>query len=141
MPTYSHVNTFIQSLKTGETNTTKTFAKALKAKGVSVIRDRSSVDPALSKALKAVLKEYGMKAAEIAHVENEWPAAKRNQARLWVLAAVAARRKVAFSWELFSGDEPANRRDQPAAPEPVTIVFRSPRAGVRFTEADVHVTR
>ncbi len=139
MPAYSHVNTFIRSLRTGETNITKTFAKALKARGVSAINARSSVDPTLSSQLKGILAQYGMKPAEIAHLD-QWPAAKRNQARLWVLAAVGARREVAFSWELFSGDEPANRREQPAAPEPVTIVFRSPRAGVRFTEADVHVT-
>ena len=140
MPAFSHVNTFIRSLRTGETNITKTFAKALKARGVSAISARSSVDPTLSSQLKGILAQYGMKPAEIAHLENEWPAAKRNQARLWVLAAVADRREVAFSWELFSGDKPANRREQPARPKPVTIVFRSPRSGVRFTAADVHVT-
>ncbi len=141
MPAYSHVRTFIKSLQTGETNTTKTFAKALKARGVGAISDRSSVDPDLSDQLKRIFARYGMKPAEIAHVEHEWPAEKRNQVRLWVLAAVAANRKVAFSWELFSGDDPANRREQPASPEPITIVFRSPRAGVRFSAAEVHVNR
>ena len=144
MPVYSSVKAFIDSLKTGDTNTTKTFTRALRARGVSAISDRSSVDPNLSAELKRILARFGMKPEEIAHVENEWPAEKRNQVRLWILAAVAANRKVAFSWELFAGADTANRREQPATPEPITIVFRSPRAGVRLSpgrSAQIHVRR
>ncbi len=145
MPVYSSLRTFIDSLKTGDTNTTKTFARALAAPGsVGAIRDKASVDPHLSDQLKAILAEHGMRPEEIAHVENEWPAAKRNQARLWVLAAVAAGREVTFKWELFDGDDPANRRNQPPPPQPIRITFRSPGKGVRLSQShsgQVHVDR
>ena len=133
MPVYSNLRTFIDSLNTGETNITKTFAKALAAEGVDEIRERASVDPHLSDQLKDILAKHGMKPEEIAHVENEWTGEKRNEVREWVLAADAASRSVAFSWELFAGDDPANRREDPGAPEPVSVTFLSPRKGVNLS--------
>ncbi len=141
MPVYSSLRTFIKSLKTGETNTTQTFARALAAEGVDPISNKASVDPHLSAQLKDILARHGMTPGEIDHVKK-WPANKRNQARLWILAAVAANRSVAFSWELFDGNVSANRRNQPPPPEPVRITFRSPREGVTLSQShagQVHV--
>jgi len=104
----------------------------------------ASVDPTLSAQLKAKFAQYGMKADEIKHVEDEWPPAKRNQVRLWVLAAVAAGRTVTFSWDLFAGDDPANRRNQPPPPQSIRITFRSPGQGVRLSQShsgQIHVDR
>ena len=133
MPAYSNLSTFIKTLKTGETNITKTFRKALRKEGVDLIRERSSVDPHLSDDLKAILAKHGMKPEEIDHVENEWPPEKRNEARMWVVGAVDADRSVAFSWELFAGKNPANGMDDPGAPDPVRVTFRSPRKGVQLS--------
>jgi len=141
MPVYSSLRTFIKALKSGETNTTQTFARALAAEGVDPIKNKSSVDPHLSAQLEGILVSHGMSPGEIDHVKK-WPAAKRNQARLWVLAAVAAGRSVAFSWELFDGTVSANRRSQTPPSEPVRITFRSPREGVTLSQShagQVHV--
>ncbi len=132
MPAYSSIKTFIQSLRTGETNITITLARAVAAEGVDNIRDPASVNPHLSNWLRGVLAAHGMRPAEITHVDN-WPPAKKEEARAWVVAAVDASRSVAFAWELFGGDDPANRRDDPGAPQPVSITFRSPRRGVRLS--------
>jgi hypothetical protein len=144
MPVYSSLRTFIDSLKTGETNITKTIAKALAAEGVGPISQESSVKPNLSDDLKNIFTQYGMKSEEIAHIENEWTGEKRNEVRLWILAADAASQGVAFSWELFAGDDPANRKDDPGAPGPVSVTFRSPRKGVKLSwlnYGQVHVDR
>ncbi len=141
MPVYSSLRTFIKSLKTGETNTTQTFARALAAEGVDPISNKASVDPHLSAQLKDILARHGMSPGEIDHVKK-WPADKRNQARLWVLAAVAAGRTVLFKWELFDEDVSANRRNQSPSSEPVRITFRSPREGVTLSQShagQVHV--
>ncbi len=141
MPAYSRLRTFINSLKSGETNTTQTFARALAAEGVGPISDKDSVDPHLSIQLQGILASHGMSPGEIDHVKK-WPAAKRNQARLWVLTAVAAGRGVAFSWELFDGTVSTNRRSQTPPSEPVRITFRSPREGVTLSQShsgQVHV--
>lgn len=132
MPAYSSLRTFIESLRTGETNITQTFARALAAEGVDPIRDRDSVDPALSTTVKELLSKHRMKPAEINHIEDHWTAAQRNEVREWILAAVAADRDVTFSWELFAGRDTGNRRDDPGAPAPVSITFLSPREGVNL---------
>ncbi len=144
MPAYSSLRTFINSLKSGETNITKTFRKALRKEGVDLIRERSSVDPHLSDDLKAKLAEHGMESDEIDHLENEWPPEKRNEARMWVVDAVDANRSVAFAWELFAGENPANSMDDPGAPDPVRVTFLSPRQGLRLSwlnYGEVHVDR
>ena len=141
MPVYSSLRTFIKALKSGETNTTQTFARALAAEGVDPIKNKSSVDPHLSAQLEGILASHGMSPGEINHVKK-WPAAKRNQARLWVLAAVRANRSVAFSWELFDGTVSTNGRSQTPVSAPVRITFRSPRAGVTLSQShggQVHV--
>ena len=133
MPAYSSLKTFIQSLKTGETNITKTFAKALAAEGVDNISDDTCIDPHLSDWLKSALAKHGMKPEEIAHLENDWPMEKKKEVRLWIVSAVQASRSVAFSWELFAGANPSNRKDDGDPPEPVSITFQSPRKGVRLS--------
>lgn len=133
MPAYSSLRTFIEALRTGDTNITRTLRRAIAREGVALIRDRASVDPHLSDDLREVLARYGMATEEIDHIENEWPPEKRNEAREWVLAAADENRSVAFSWELFAGANPANRMDDPGAPEPVLITFQSPRKGVNLS--------
>ncbi len=144
MPAYSSLRTFIESLRTGETNITQTFARALAAEGVGPIRDRDSVDPVLSPTVKGLLSKHGMKPVEIRHVEDHWPPGQRNEVREWILAAVAAGRDVTFSWELFAGRDTGNRRDDPGAPAPVSIAFLSPREGVNLRGPNfgqVHIDR
>jgi hypothetical protein len=133
MPAYSNLSTFIHSLKTGETNITKTLAMALAAEGVGPISEQSSVDPNLSDELKNIFAQYGMKPEEIAHIENEWTGELRNEVREWIVAANLASQSVTFSWELFAGDDPANRKEDPGAPNPVSVTFLSPRKGVKLS--------
>jgi hypothetical protein len=132
MPAYSTLRAFIDSLRTGETNITQTFARALAAEGVGPIGNRDSVDPKLSDTVKGLLRKHHMKPAEIEHVDEHWTGAQRNEVREWILAAVAAGRDVTFSWELFAGSATGNRRDDPGAPAPVSITFLSPREGVNL---------
>lgn len=144
MPAYSSLKTFVRSLRTGDTNITLTLAKAVAAEGVDNIRDPSSVNPHLSVWVRGALAKHGMQPEEIDHIDNEWPEAKKEEARDWVVRAVDASQSVAFSWELFDGEHPANRKDDPGAPEPVRITFRSPRKGVRLSALNygqIHVDR
>jgi hypothetical protein len=143
MPAYSSLRTFFESLKSGETNITKTLKRALDGQGTGLIRNKVSVDPILSPAIRIQLENYGMSLEEIEHVANDWPADKRDQVRKWVLAAIAAGRPVEFYWELHEGLDPENRRDLKGT-GPVKITFLSPRAGVHLSPShfgQVHVDR
>lgn len=143
MPAFSSLRTFFDSLTSGETNITKTLKKALDGQGTGLISNKVSVDPTLSLAIRTQLEIYGMSIEEIDHVANDWPPAKRNQVRNWVLAAITAGRTVEFYWELHAGPEPDNKRDQTGT-GPVKITFLSPRAGVHLSRShsgQVHVDR
>ncbi len=135
MPAYSTLKKFIEALSTGETHITQTLAKALVAEGVGVISSQSSVDPDLSDELKDIFATYGMKPEEIAHIEKEWTGKKRNEVREWILAAYGASQPqaVTFSWALFDGDDPENKKVDPGAPDPVSVTFLSPRKGVKLS--------
>jgi hypothetical protein len=134
MPAYSSLRTFFDSLTTGETNITQTLDRALNGEGTGLISNKISVDPYLSTAIRGKLEQYGMSIEEIDHVANDWPAAKRDQVRKWVLTAIAAGRTVEFYWELHAGAEPDNKRDKTGT-GPVKITFLSPRAGVHLSRS------
>jgi len=148
MPAYSSLRTFVNSLRTGQTNITKTFVKALEDPNFDPVEidDNIKVVPSLSPSIEAQLKLHGMKQEEIDHINDEWPAPKKKLARKWVHDAVTAnpKRSVAFSWELFAEDEPDNKRHDPGAPDPILIRFLSPRKGVKLSRSrasQIHVDR
>ena len=147
MPAYSSLRTFVNSLRTGQTNITETFVKALADPNFDPSQsDADSKVVPLSPWIVTQLKRHGMEQDEIDHLNNEWPSAKKYLVRQWVHAAVTAnpKRSVAFSWELFAGDDPDNSMVDPGAPDPVSITFLSPRQGVRLSRLNfgsAHVER
>jgi hypothetical protein len=134
MPAYSTLRTFIDSLRSGETNITRCLESLLNnpnKRNHNADRVRT-LD--ISQPFPAWLREEflasGMKMKEVDHIER-WPNTGKELVRRELESAITSNGTLRFTWEIFDGDDPETDvyRDGPGA----RIVFRSPRKGVHLS--------
>lgn len=135
MPPYSTLRTFVNALKSGETNITRSLEKLVndgsrRQKYADWVDKPGALDGEFPAWLRTELVQAGMKQEEIEHIEA-WPDSQKDVARAQVSAAVKDKRPVRFSWELWEGKhaESEVRRD---ADQEMRVVFKSPRDGVEL---------
>ena len=141
MPPYSKLHTFIDALKTGETNITRCLDRLVNnpqkrrehfdfAKQVNAFSNFPGW-------LRDELSQAGMSQEEIDHIQR-WPTEEKETVRIQIVDAVQEKRPLRFGWELYEGGRPVSdvRRE---AGRDTRVVFRSPRAGVRTEGDEVHV--
>jgi hypothetical protein len=136
MPAYSTLKSFINALKTGDTNITQCLERlandrAKRAQYATDIRALHTGVGQLPGWLRNEMVQAGMSQPEVDHVER-WPDREKEKVRLQVVEALDHDSNLHFSWELFEGDDPLSevRRDPS---QDVRVVFRSPRKGVKLS--------
>ena len=144
MPAYSTLRTFIDSLRTGETNITRSLESLLNnpvKRGDYGDRVRTlDVTQPFPAWLREELLAAGMKMKEVNHVER-WPNAGKELVRRELQAAIGANGTLRFTWELFDGDDPDTEVRQRQGAD-TRIVFKSPRKGVQLSHLNhgaIHV--
>lgn len=137
MPAYSSLRTFVDSLRTGETNITRCLESLLNNPNKRTDNGDRVRTLDVSRPFPAWLREEllasGMKTEEVDHIER-WPNHGKELVRRELEAAIASSGTLRFSWEIFDGDNPetAVQRDGPGA----RIVFKSPRKGVQLSHVN-----
>jgi len=140
MPPYSKIQTFVDALKTGETNITRSIDKLAndgdkRAKYLTSIQKRNAFD-SFPTWLRRELRVAGMRKAEIDHVER-WPKKEKESVRVEIVAAIEKKRKLHFGWEIYDGRRPVS--DIRHEGRSTRIVFRSPRSGLYVERNLVYV--
>jgi hypothetical protein len=141
MPPYSRLQTFVDALKTGETNITRSLDRLVndptqRDEHVDYVNTANSFS-SFPDWLRGELANAGMSPEEIAHIER-WPNEEKELVRIQIVHAINDNRPLRFGWELYDGGRP--RTDVRRSPGRDTrIVFRSPRAGVRVEGDEVYV--
>jgi hypothetical protein len=136
MPAYSTLRSFVNALKTGDTNITQCLERLAndRAKRVQYATDIHALHAGVGQLpgwLRNEMVQAGMSQPEVDHVER-WPDAEKEKVRVQVVEALEQDRNLHFSWELFAGDDPVSevRRDPN---QDVRVVFRSSRKGVKLS--------
>jgi hypothetical protein len=136
MPAYSTLKSFINALKTGDTNITQCLERlandrAKRAQYATDIRALHAGVGQLPGWLRNEMVQVGMSQPEVDHVER-WPDREKEKVRLQLVDAMEHDSDLHFSWELYDGDDPLTeiRRDPN---QDVRVVFRSPRKGVKLS--------
>jgi hypothetical protein len=152
MPPYTTLRTFIDALKSGETNITRVLEdvaadRALLEANAADLRTPGRFEPYFPDWARAALTDSSrvrrLSAEELAHIEA-WPASEKEAVRVQLARSLDAPLRLIFRWEIFDGDDPRTelRRDEAGEAE---IVFRSPRKGVelisRINVGDIKVAR
>ncbi|MEX0682544.1 MAG: hypothetical protein WD904_03015 [Dehalococcoidia bacterium] len=135
MPPYSTLRTFIDALRTGETNITQclenvTNNRALRDAHLAEVQTPNAFDGALPQWLCDALDQAGMSNDEIRHIER-WPAREKEIVRQQVALSIGDNRTLRYGWELQDGDAPVSDVRVQNSNEAV-IIFRSPRSGVHL---------
>ena len=152
MPEPSTIKKFVESLKTGETNTTKVLEKLFGSQqALQALSNHPNVtngDLARANALssgangglpvwaKQELQGQGpasgllgglrLSDKELEHIDS-WPAPQRDRVRGALAAAVSSGNPVHFSWELHAGN--AEETEPPAPAITSAFAARGPRCG------------
>jgi hypothetical protein len=144
MPAYSTLRTFIDSLRTGETNITHSLESLLnnpeKRRARAGDVQNLDVSQPFPEWLREEFRNAGMSEKEINHIES-WPNTGKEIVRSELQAAIGTNGTLRFNWEIFDGDHPetaVRSRDGANA----RIVFQSPRTGVQlhhFNFGAIHV--
>src|SRR5438309_5670166 len=136
MPAYSTIHSFINAIKSGNTNITQCLERLANdvAKRQKYHADISAPHGAVGHLpgwLRNEMVQTGMSQPEVDHVER-WPDDEKEKARVQIVEAIRDERVIHFSWELYDGDRPLTevRRDPN---QDVRLVFRSPREGVKLS--------
>ena len=136
MPAYSTIHSFINAIKSGDTNITQCLERLANdaAKRQKYGADISAPHGAVGHLpgwLRNEMVQSGMSQPEVDHVE-QWPDNEKEKARVQVVEAIRDERVIHFSWELYDGGQPLTevRRDPN---QDVRVVFRSPRKGVKLS--------
>lgn len=136
MPPFSTLRTFVNSLKSGETNITRSLERLVRddkkrEKYREWVDRPNSLDGEFPPWLRTELVQAGMKEAEIEHIQD-WPDSQKEVVRAQISGAVKDKRPLRFGWELYDGKHPKSdvRRD---SDQEVRIVFQSPREGVELS--------
>jgi hypothetical protein len=141
MPPYSKLQTFVDALKTGETNITRSLDRLIndpqKRRDHSDFVKKVNAFSSFPDWLRTELAQAGMSTDEINHIER-WPNEEKEQVRIQIVDAIQENRPLRFGWELYEGGRPTTDvRREPG--RDARVVFRSPRAGVRVHGDEVHV--
>jgi hypothetical protein len=150
LPPYSTLRTFVHALQTGDTNITRVLTTLMQyPSNWQPDTGNIEVNP-LSDFLKGLFKQPGMmKDEEIAHIEDAWPMAQKQELREHVVQAIASGRPMVFKWAATSGPAPETDIVWPPANTPlhvpIRVTFRSPSSGFVFSgeegnEDDIVVT-
>ncbi len=136
MPPYSTLRTFINSLRTGETNITRSLETvtnnaALRQDHAGDINSPPAFAGQFPGWLRRALAGAGMKPQEIAHIES-WPPPAKDVVRQQVAHALTDGRTLLFRWEVHEGANPESHVHHESAAEAL-VVFRSPRSGVHLS--------
>ena len=143
MPAYSTLRTFIDSLRTGETNITRCLEALLN--NPNKRNDRAGeirtldVSQPFPEWLRQEFLGSGMKMQEVEHIER-WPQAGKELVRRELEAAITSNGTLRFTWEIFGGDQPETHVERDG--QGARIVFRSPRKGVHLSHmnyGEIHV--
>jgi hypothetical protein len=147
MPVYSTLKSFINALRTGDTNITLCLERlandrAKRAQYATDIRAIPSGVGQLPGWLRNEMVQTGMSQPEVDHCER-WPDSEKEKVRLQLIDAIDHDNDLHFSWELFAGDDPVSdvRRD---ASHDIRVAFLSPRKGIilsAINHGDVKVER
>ncbi len=139
MPPYSSIRTFITALQTGRTNITESLERLMSDHAAlrqhphfQDFRRGRAADAPMPAWTKAALRASGMKNEEIAHIDG-WPDLEKDVVRAVMAGAVDAERTVHFFWELHRGAAAQTEIIDPDEWGDVTVIFRSPRAGVQLS--------
>jgi hypothetical protein len=147
MPVYSTLRSFVNAIRSGDTNITQCLERLAndRAKRAQYATDIHALHAGVGQLpgwLRNEMVQAGMSQPEVDHVER-WPDAEKEKVRVQVVEALEQDRNLHFSWELFAGDDPVSevRRDPN---QDVRVVFLSPRKGVilsALNHGDVKVER
>jgi hypothetical protein len=136
----STLRTFLQAVNSGQTNITRVLTLLMQypAQWQGSMAD-IEVSPNLSLFLNAQFGAAGrMIPQEIAHIENHWPMPQKEALLTELLRAIEVGRPMVFKWTLTSANDPATDvvwpPDNTPLDVPVHVTFRSPRAGVRYSD-------
>ncbi|MEO6196651.1 MAG: hypothetical protein ABIP58_00925 [Dehalococcoidia bacterium] len=139
MPPFSTLKTFVKAVNSGDTNITRVLTKLMHyPEQWQENMGQITVSP-LSQFLEDQFGAPGrMTPEEILHIANEWPMAQKVDLRAAVLLAIEVGRPMVFKWTLTSAQAPETDIVWPPSNTPLTVpvlvTFRSPRAGVTYSE-------
>ena len=141
MPPYSRLQTFVDALKTGETNITQSLDRLVnddrKREAHVDFVTTANAFASFPDWLRDELANAGMRPEEIDHIER-WPNEEKGLVRIQIVHAIRDNRPLRFGWELYDGGRPVTDvRRQPG--RDARVVFRSPRTGVRVDGDEVYV--
>lgn len=153
MPESSPPRKFIESLRTGRTDTTKAldqaftspgsiatdpayaelWAEVQRKNGLHVGTNRDHLPPQA----KAVLRAAGLKKRELDHI-GEWPPKQKELVRKRLVNAINTNRRIHFIWQLHGGDkEDTDFKDDGVGD--ITITFHSPQKNVSINAAGTNI--
>lgn len=153
MPEITAIPKFLESVRTGETDTTKALDNLFKnvagrrqalmthadmahlRKAHSLRRSPPSGVPAgWWRAHLPTLQPL-----ELTHLDD-WPETLKENVRVKLVDAINNGRAIKFLWELCDGNAEQTDIKDPGPPRRITVTFRSPRSKMRVTANSVTVT-
>jgi hypothetical protein len=148
MPPYTTLRTFIDALRTGQTNITRCLEtvsadRTLLETNAADVRTAGRFHPQFPDWARAALLFAGMSEEELRHIED-WPPVEKEVVREQLARSLDAPLRLVFRWEVHDGAEPRTELRRDAGGE-AELVFRSPRSGVQLTSrinmGDIKVAR
>ena len=140
MPPGTKMQAFLNSVRTGETKTTRALERLWLRRGPNIAANfrRANSAKGLPDWLKNELTRQGNQHAPVAlsgvefdHI-REWPDAEKEKMRAALIASLGPpRRTVRFRWALSKGTASVNPVDNPFGPGDMTITFTSPQRNVK----------
>jgi hypothetical protein len=152
MPPYTTLRTFIDALKSGETNITRVLEdvaadRPLLEANAADLRTPGRFHPVFPDWARGALIDRNrprcLSLQELAHIEA-WPPDEKEAVRVQLARSLDEPVRLVFRWEIHDGDEPRTELRRESGGE-AQLVFRSPRAGVELTSrinmGDIRVAR
>ncbi len=135
----STLRTYIESLQSGNTNITRVLDKLMHyPRKWRPNTGDITVNPLSQFVIEQFSAPGRMTPEEITHIVNEWPMDQKEALQTEVLLAIEEDRRMIFKWGVTNASTPSTEIIWPpdSAPMsvPVKVIFRSPRAGILFSE-------
>ena len=149
MPPGTKMQTFLNSVRTGETKTTRALERLWTDRGSSLATNasRKGALNGLPDWLRSALTRQGDQHAPVALSEIEfdhirdWPDAEKEKLRQALLASLGPpRRTVRFRWALSKDSTSVNPVDNLYGPGDMTITFNSPEKNVKTAKGSTEVS-
>jgi hypothetical protein len=153
MPTTTAIRKFLESVRTGETDTTKALdelfknvagrRRALMAHAdMAHLRKAHSLDRSPPSGVSAGWWRAHLSTLqplELTHLDD-WPEKLKENVRGKLVHAIDNGRPIKFVWELCDGNAEQTDIKDPGPPQRITVTFRSPRSKMTVTANSVTVT-